>query len=124
MNDLAYTLHIDPPKKRRPGQHKEGYVAWNKGKSWDEQGWTKERREKVIAQLRINKSKNKYNRMNPRTKPVIQMDEDGNRLHWYVSSDAAARKLGVNGRNIRSVCDGKRGHCGGFRWRWDERFLT
>lgn len=124
MNDSAYTLHIDPPKKRRPGQHKEGYVAWNKGKSWDEQGWTKERREKVIAQLRINKAKNTG--VNKRTvkHPVIQMDEDGNRLHWYESSEAAGRKLCVNARNIRKVCDGHRKHCGGYRWKWDERFLT
>jgi hypothetical protein len=50
------------------------------------------------------------------------MDEQGNRLHWYGSSEAAARKLGVSGRNIRSVCDGQRKHCGGFTWCWDERF--
>ena len=124
MNDSAYTLHIDPPKKRKPGQHKEGYVAWNKGLSWDKQGWTKERREKVIAQLRINKDKNKHNRMNLPKKPVIQMDEQGERLHWYESSEAAGRKLGLNARNIRLVCAGHRMHCGGFRWRWDERFLT
>lgn len=124
MNDSAYTLHIDPPKKRRPGQHKEGYVAWNKGLSWDKQGWTKERREKVIAQFRINKAKNIG--VNKRTvkHPVIQMDEYGDRLHWYESSEAAAKKLGLNARNIRLVCAGHRMHCGGFKWKWDERFLT
>jgi hypothetical protein len=51
------------------------------------------------------------------------MDEYGYRLHWYESSEAAARKLGVNARNIRQVCAGHRMHCGGFRWKWDERFL-
>jgi cell fate regulator YaaT (PSP1 superfamily) len=124
MNDSAYTLYIEPERKKKGGYFKKGNIPWNKGLSWNEQGWTKERREKVIAQLRINKDKNKYNRMNPRTKPVIQMDEDGDRLHWYKSSADAARKLGVNARNIRMVCDGHRKHCGGFRWRWDERFLT
>ena len=124
MNDSAYTLYIKPPKKRRPGQHKEGYVAWNKGKSWDEQGWTKERRAKVIATLRKNMTKNKHQNIKRNARPVIQMDEYGNRLHWYESSEAAARKLGLHGRNIRNVCDGERKHCGGFRWKWDENFLT
>ena len=123
MNDEAYTLHVDPPKKRKKGQHKEGYHAWNKGLSWEQQGWTKERREKVVEQLRKNKSKNTYtNTSEHLKKPVIQMDEDGNRLHWYTSSEAAARKLGLQGRNIRKVCDGERHTCGGYYWKWDERF--
>ena len=124
MNDSAYTLYIEPEIKKKGGYFKKGNIPWNKGLSWNEQGWTKERREKVIAQLRINKHKNKYNRMNPQKKPVIQMDEQGERLHWYESSEAAARKLGLNARNIRLVCAGHRMHCGGFKWRWDERFLT
>ena len=124
MNDSAYTLYIEPEIKKKDGYFKKGNIPWNKGLSWNEQGWTKERREKVIAQLRINKDKNKYNRMNPQKKPVIQMDEQGERLHWYESSEAAARKLGLNGRNIRMVCEGHRMHCGGFKWKWDERFLT
>jgi len=124
MSDLAYTLHIDPPK-RRSGQHKEGYHAWNRGLSWEQQGWTEERKKKVVAQLRENRKKIDYSKAADRFKrPVIQMDEYGNKLHWYESSEAAARKLGVNGRNIRRVCDGQRKHCGGFRWCWDKRFLT
>lgn len=123
MNDSAYTLHLDPPKKRKSGQHKEDYHAWNKGLSWEQQGWTEERRAKVIAQLRENKKKNKYEHNTDHLmKPVIKMDEYGNRLHWYESSEAAARKLGLQGRNIRSVCDGQRNFCGGYRWKWDERF--
>ena len=123
MNDSVYTLHIDPPKKRKSGQHKEGYHAWNRGLSWEQQGWTKERREKVVEQLRKNMSKNKYNNVANHLKhPVIQMDEYGNRLHWYESSEAAARKLGITGRNIRKVCDGERHTCGGYYWKWDERF--
>ena len=121
MNDSAYTLHIDPPKKRKAGQHKEGYHAWNRGLSWEQQGWTEERKKKVIAKIRENLKKGTGEHFKH---PVIQMDEYGDRLHWYESSEAAARKLGLQGRNIRRVCDGERKHCGGFRWRWDERFLT
>lgn len=122
MNDSAYTLHLDYIPKSK-GTFQKGRTPWNKGLSWEEQGWTEERRAKVIAQLRENKKKNKYEHNTDHLmKPVIQMDEDGNRLHWYESSEAAARKLGITGRNIRKVCDGQRNFCGGYRWCWDERF--
>jgi len=122
MNDEAYTLHLDYTQKTK-GTFQKGHTPWNKGLSWEQQGYTEERRNKVVEQLRINMSKNKYeNCAEHLKKPVIQMDEYGNRLHWYASSEAAARKLGLQGRNIRKVCDGQRNFCGGFRWRWDERF--
>lgn len=123
MNDEAFTLYIAPPKKRK-GTFQKGHTPWNKGLSWEQQGWTKERKEKVLAQLKVNMSKNKYeNCAEHLKKPVIQMDEYGNRLHWYESSEAAARKLGIIGRNIRKVCDGQRHTCGGYYFKWDERFL-
>lgn len=122
MNDSAYTLHLDYSPKSK-GTFQKGHTPWNKGLSWKEQGWTKERKEKVLAQLKVNMSKNKYeNCAEHLKKPVIQMDEYGNRLHWYASSEAAARKIGCAGRNIRKVCDGERKHAGGYRWCWDERF--
>ena len=126
MNDSAYTLHIDPIKKDRDknGRFLERSTPWNKGLSWDEQGIPKkeqERRKQRFAEGARNATRphKAY-----RSHPVIQMDEDGNRLHWYTSSNEAARKLGLHGRNIRKVCDGHRNHCGGFRWRWDEQFLN
>ena len=122
MNDSAYTLHLDYIQKTK-NTFQKGHTPWNKGLSWKEQGWTEERKEKVLAQLKVNMSKNKYeNTAEHLKKPVIQMDEYGNKLHWYASSEAAARKLGIIGRNIRKVCDGERNFCGGYRWKWDERF--
>lgn len=123
MNDEAYTLHVDI-ERRNKGRFMKGCTPWNKGLSWEQQGWTPERKKKIVEQLRINKSKNTYTNTSDHLKhPVIQMDEYGNRLHWYESSEAAARKLGLQGRNIRKVCDGERHTCGGYCWKWDERFL-
>lgn len=124
MNDGAYTLYIEPKKSQR-GRFEKGRTPWNKGLSWNEQGFTEERKQKVIATLRENRKKNDYKKSADHLKhPVIQMDEYGNRLHWYESSEAAARKLGLHGRNIRKACDGERNSCGGFRWKWDKVFLT
>lgn len=123
MNDEAYTLYIAPQKKRH-GQFKKGNIPWNKGMTWEEQGISEEARKRKIAILQANSHKNGYSHKSVHSKPVIQMDEYGERLHWYESSEVAARKLGLQGRNIRKVCDGERHTCGGFRWRLDERFLT
>lgn len=124
MNDLAYTLYLDPIRKRK-GRFKKGNIPWNKGLSWEEQGIVGEEAKRRKEALQKASHKNGYSHKTPKNAhPVIQMDEYGERLHWYASSEVAARKLGLQGRNIRKVCDGERKHCGGFRWRWDERFLT
>jgi len=121
MNDSAFTLYIAPTKNKQ-GRFQKGHTPWNKGMSWEEQGVSAEEHKRKVAILQANSHKNGYGHKPTHSKPVIQMDEYGNRLHWYESSEAAARKLGLQGRNIRKVCDGQRNFCGGFRWRWDERF--
>lgn len=125
MNDSAYTLHLDPevPQRNKKGQWNKGGVAWNRGKTWNEM-YDKETQERLKEHLRSICRKGCAGKGNAHPKPVIQMDKYGNRLHWYGSSEAAARKLGLIGRNIRKVCDGERNFCGGFKWKWDERFLT
>jgi hypothetical protein len=125
MNDSAYTLHLEPTNKRRPkGRFQKGNIPWNKGISWEQQGIVGEEAKRRKEAFQKAAHKNGYSHKPTHSKPVIQMDMDGNRLHWYISSNEAARKLGLHGRNIRKVCDGERNHTGGFRFKWDERFLT
>lgn len=125
INDKAYTLdlsHIPSQQQRLPnGKWVKGMRSWNKGKKWDEM-FDKETQERLRQHLREIAGTKHRTGYATHTRPVIQMDEDGNRLHWYESSEHAARKLGVYGRNIRAVCEGRRKHCGGYRWKFDERF--
>ena len=126
INDRAYTLRLEPIPDNGNGKFRKGHTPWNKGMTWKEMGMTDEQMQSKITILRENKKKNTYAHIHDlvamHEKPVIQMDEDGNRLHWYRSSAQAARKLGLIGRNIRKVCNGERYSCGGFRWKFDERF--
>ena len=129
INDSAYTLnlnnvHIAETKpKSKKGQWNKGGVAWNRGKKWTET-FSPETIERLKKHLReISYKGNRCKGFEKRWRPVIQMDEYGNRLHWYASSSHAARKLGLQCRNIRKVCSGERSHCGGFRWKYDENFL-
>lgn len=128
MNDLAYTLHLGAEEKDRDkhGRFKKGGKPWNYGMSWEEQGYVGERAELHKKKLLASAHKNGYkrNKIQKNAIPVIQMDEYGNRLHWYESSGIAAKKLGLCDSNIRKVCRGERDWCGGFRWKYDERFLT
>ena len=126
MNDSAYTLHIEPSNKKKPsGKFQKGNIPWNKGLSWEEQGIVGEEARKRKEAFQKASHKNGYSHKTPKSAhPVIQMDDYGNRLHWYESSEVAARKLGLHGRLIRKVCDGERIHTGGFKWKWDEHFLT
>lgn len=84
MNDEAFTLYIAPPKKRH-GRFKKGDTPWNKGMTWKEQGINEEERKRRIEILQANSHKNGYSHKPTHSKPVIQMDEYGNRadnLEW------------------------------------------
>jgi len=120
-NDSAYTLHLAPEHKSK-GRFKKENTPWNKGLSWKEQGLSDDEIKKRLLRLQANAYRPQKGCKPSHPHPVIQMDEYGNKLHWHESSEAAARKLGLQGRNIRRVCDGERKHCGGFCWSWDERF--
>ena len=39
-----------------------------------------------------------------------------NKLYVFESSVDAGKKMGIQSRNIRNCCNGKRKHCGGFKW--------
>lgn len=123
LNDKQYTLHIDPIMPKRKGRFKEGNIPWNRGMSWEEQGVSEDVRKYKLERLREGNRKRVRSHEPTHSKPVIQYDEYGNRLHWYVSSEAAARKVGCCGRNIRSVCQGKRYYAGGYHWEWDKCFI-
>jgi hypothetical protein len=123
MTDLSYTLNVGTlPEKDKNGRWNKGHKAWNRGLTWNDM-YDEETKEHLKQHLREVSAKGRAN-SKPYSKPVIQMDEDGNRLHWYRSSVDAANKLGLHARIIRKVCDGEKKHTGGFRWKWDERFLT
>lgn len=53
---------------------------------------------------------------------VVQMDEDGNTIKVWDSMHEAERKLPkVTIGHIWSCVNGKRKHCGGYRWRYYEK---
>lgn len=54
------------------------------------------------------------------TKPVLQLDTDGNVLAEFSGIKKAGLETGVNRNSIRDVIQGKRKTAGGFKWKYKE----
>lgn len=52
------------------------------------------------------------------SKPVVQMDTEGNKVAVWSSISEAARALQTYPANIHANLIGKTKHCKGFKWRW------
>lgn len=110
-----------PSTPKSHGQFQKGHKPWNKGKSWDEMGISKEKQKSMRMNLEAYQGKGNPNLGGWNAKPVIAVDEYGNRVHWYRSAQDAADKLGLIRRNIARACV-KGYYCGDYRWRYDSRF--
>lgn len=107
--------------EKNDGRFVRGHVPWNKGKSWDEMGISKDCQLKMCKNLEAYMGKGNPNIGGSNARPVIAIDEYGNKVHWYKSAADAARKLGIVRRNItRAIA--KDYYCGDYRWRYDNRF--
>jgi hypothetical protein len=97
------------------GQFLKGHESWTKGKPWKE--WMpKDKQKKIIRNL---------NRVRPKggnpalpgsnRRRVVCINADGECV-TYKSATSAAQMLSLTRRNICHCCQGKRKHCGGYRW--------
>ncbi|MBO5630402.1 MAG: HNH endonuclease [Aeriscardovia sp.] len=53
-----------------------------------------------------------------RSKPVVQLDNDGNALKVWASAREAERGTGASFQNIYKCCRGIRNTAGGYKWRY------
>lgn len=96
------------------GQFLKGHIPFNKGKKWEDyMDMRKARRIKRIAIKNLARNRN-IGGWNKRA--VVCVDEENKILGWFSSSYDAEKKTGICARNIRTVCNGKRKHAGGYRW--------
>lgn len=96
------------------GQFLKGHIPFNKGKKWEDyMDMRKAKRIKRIALMNLARNRNigGWNK-----KAVVCVDEENNILGWFSSAMDAEKKTGICARNIRTVCNGKRKHAGGYRW--------
>lgn len=114
-------LHIPAEIVKNKGQFRKGNKPWNKGRSWDDMGISKEKQQAMRRNLETYQGKGNPKLAGWNCKPVIALDMYGDQKHWFKSSVDAAKKLGLIARNIRRACV-KGYYCGDYRWKFDERF--
>ena len=110
-----------PTSPNNHGRFSKGHLPWNKGKTWDGMGISKEKQRNMRRNLAAYQGKGNPKLCGWNAKPVIAMDAYGEQKHWFKSASEAARRLGLIGRNIRRACV-KGYYCGDYRWKYDERF--
>ena len=80
-------------------------TPWNKGAKLSE-----EHKEKILKGLTIS--------LENRKKPVEQYDLQGNFIKLWPSATEAGRYFGIQGAHITDCCNGKRGKCAEFLWKF------
>lgn len=83
------------------------YGPWNKGLRYTLTLTDAEREAKSKAQIGKHK-----------TKPVIQLDMDGNYIAEWTGAYSAYRSLGISFKDISSNCRGIRKSAGGYKWKF------
>lgn len=59
----------------------------------------------------------RYNKsIKPRCEPIVQLTLEGEYINEWTTASEAGRTLGLNYKNINSVCRGKRNKAGGCKW--------
>jgi hypothetical protein len=98
------------------GQFLKGNEPYTKGKKWSE--WMPKHKQRKI---RKNLDKVRPKGGNPNLggqnkRKVVCLTDEGEWLMTYNSAASAAAALSLNRRNICHCCQGKRKHCGEYRW--------
>ena len=97
------------------GRFLKGHVPHNRGKKQSE--WMDGRKIKKVRRIGLKnlEGKGRMDLGGWNARKVVALREDG-KPFVFSSAAAAARVTGLIGRNIIHCCQGKRKHCGKFRW--------
>lgn len=91
-----------------------GHVPFNKGKKQAE--WLSSDQIELAKKI-LRHHRNPNMKISGWNKKEIYAYKDGRLICAFESSTDAMKKTGICARNIRSCCNGKRKHAGGFEWR-------
>ena len=104
------------PQKTPNGKYAKGCIPFNKGKTWDFMGISKEKQAKIKKNLLKGAGKRNY----PVFYNKVLMFKDDKIIGVFKGSNEAGKQTGIQPRNIRSVCNGKRKTAGGYVWKYEK----
>lgn len=115
--DLDCLLGAKPKIQRKNGRFVKGHIPHNKGKKWDE--WMDGRKQRKVKKCLIHIGNSTLPGWNK--KQVVGISIDGKACIFESSKDVE-RKLGIESRNVRGCCEGKRNLAGGLFFMWAENW--
>jgi len=102
------------------GRFLKGHEPFNKGKKWSDY-LPVETQKKLRKCLEIGRTgKRKY----PVFYNIVLMLKDGKIIGVFKGSNKASEKTGIQARNIRLVCEGKRKRAGGYEWAYEKNYFN
>ena len=119
---MSWELYIEkevPKRNAVNGRFLRGHVPHNKGKRWIE--WMDMRKAKKVIRIGMMNLHGRNDIGGWNAVPIFAIDNHGNIVGWFASSNDAERKTGICARNIRNVLNGKRKTAGGYKWIKQER---
>lgn len=117
MWDLDQMIGYKP--KPKPGRYPKGHVPHNKGKKWSE--WMDGRKARRVKRILLEHRQVNHNIGGWNAKQVVGISIDGKACVFESSKDVE-RKLGIESRNVRCCCEGKRNLAGGLFFMWAENW--
>lgn len=134
-NSIYNDAHIKRGEKRRgikfSEEHKKKISDSKKGENHPMYGkqFTEERKENISKALKGKyvgenhwcygkKRDNEF--ISKISKPILQLDLQGNFIKEFDSAKSASLELGIDSSCIGKCCKGKRKTCGGFIWKYKE----
>lgn len=115
--DLDCLIGAIPQKQRKNGRFVKGMTPHNKGKKWCE--WKDGRKARRVKRNLTHPGNPTLPGWNK--KQVVGISIDG-KAYIFESSKDVERKLGVQSRNVRKCCEGKRNLVGGIFFMWADNW--
>ena len=110
---MELTAEGRPSRNFQTGTFLKGHIPHNKGKKWSE--WMDGRKAKKILRIGMKNLKGRADIAGWNKRAVVAVLEDG-RYFYFESATKAAELTGLIRRNISHCCQGKRKHCGRYKW--------
>lgn len=118
IHRLIAEAFIPNPENKPTVNHKDGNKLNNNITNLEWATFSENNKHAIGIGLRQSPWTGKFGVNHPQSKPVIQMNKDGNVLNRFVSAREAQEKTGVSYKHISSCCLGKRKSTGGYCWKF------
>jgi hypothetical protein len=118
IHRLIAEAFISNPQNKATVNHKDGNKLNNNISNLEWNTYSENNKHAVDNGLRKSPWTGVYGIDNPKSKPIIQIDKQGNFINEYANAREAERKTGISYKHISCCCLGKRTSTGGYCWKF------